>query len=513
MQAESYPHAVRKPQLEETHISWVLLTGDYAYKIKKPLDLGFLDFSTLDKRRFYCDEELRLNSRLAPDIYLGVVPVTGSVEAPAIEGSGPVVDYAVKMRQFSQDGLLNRRLEKGLVTAADIDHMAAVVAAFHGDIPAMDAGEDPQDAGGILEPALENFRHLRAHTDDDLAPALDTLERWTRNTFAGLEDVFAARRAGGFVRECHGDMHLGNMAEVDGELRIFDGIEFNADLRWIDVVSEAAFVMTDLNHRGRRDFGWRFINRYLEETGDYDGLAVLAFYRVYRLMVRAKVAAIRLQQLPADSDEGRRDRAEVERYIHQAQGVASAPGPGLLLTRGVSGSGKSWLSQGLVEHLGAVRLRSDVERKRLFGLDSRASSRSGPGQGIYTAEASRRTFARLRDLADTGLAAGLPVIVDATFPAPEDRQPFEDLAGARGCPFLVLDVRVDDATARQRVAQREGRGDDPSEAGLEVLEHQLETWPTLPAPDEAITLAVDGGSPPPMEELATLVGQRLTPPT
>ncbi len=476
------------------------------------MDLGFLDFSTLDKRRFYCDEEMRLNSRLAPDIYLEVVPVTGSVASPAIQGPGPVVDYAVKMRQFSQEGLLDRRLEKGLVTGADIDHIAAVVAAFHGDIPAMDADADREGAGGILEPALENFRHLRAHTDTHLAPALETLEHWTRERFADLEEVFVARRTDGFIRECHGDMHLGNMAEVDGELRIFDGIEFSAELRWIDVMSEAAFVMTDLNHRGRRDFGWRFINRYLEETGDYDGLAVLAFYRVYRLMVRAKVAAIRLQQLSADSDEWRRDRAEVARYVDQAEGVAATPRPGLILTRGVSGSGKSWLSQGLVEHLGVVRLRSDVERKRLFGLDRRASSRSAPGEGIYTAEASHRTFARLKDLADTGLAAGLPVIVDATFPAPEDRQPFRDLATARGCPFLVLDVGVDPATARQRVAKREGGGDDPSEAGLEVLERQLETWPHLPAPDEAVTLKVDGGSPPPAEELATTVGRRLAPP-
>ncbi|MDZ7751839.1 MAG: AAA family ATPase [Gammaproteobacteria bacterium] len=500
---------MREPQLVETHISWVLLSGDYAYKIKKPVDLGFLDFSTPDKRRFYCEEELRLNSRLAPDIYLEVVPVTGTPESPAIQGEGPVVDHAVKMRQFPQEGLLDRRLEQGLVRAADIDHMAAVVAAFHRDIPAAHGDGGKGNPGGILEPALENFRHLRAHTPDDLAPALETLERWTRDTFAALAGVFAARRAGGFVRECHGDMHLGNMAEVDGELRIFDGIEFSAALRWIDVMSEAAFVMTDLNHRGRADFGWRFINRYLEETADYDGLAVLAFYRVYRIMVRAKVAAIRLEQLSPDSEEWRADKAEVERYVAQALGVTAAPEPTLILTRGVSGSGKSWLSQGLVEHLGAVRLRSDVERKRLFGLARDADSGALPGAGIYTPEAGRRTFEQLRVQARGVLRAGLTAIVDATFLATAHRRPFLELAAAEGVPCLVLDVTLDPDTARRRVEERAARGDDPSEAGVEVLERQLADYAPLEKEKGARVLGIDGASPPAPEALATAVRARL----
>ena len=363
----------------ETHISWVVLTGDYAYKIKKPVDLGFLDYSTPEKRRFYCEEELRLNGRLSPDLYLEVVAITGSADSPAIAGEGPVVDWAVKMRQFPQEALLDRRLEAGLVDGPSIDRVADAVAAFHGAIPAVAADSALGTPSQVLAPALENFRHLRETAPADLAGALQGLEDWTRRTHGALEPVFRTRREAGRIRECHGDMHLGNMAEIDGRLRIFDGIEFNEALRWIDVMSEAAFAMSDLNHRHRPDLGWRFLNRYLEGTGDYAGLVVLGFYRVYRLMVRAKVTAIRLGQREAGSTEWERDRREVDAYVAQARRVTTPAAPALILTRGISGSGKSWLSAVLVEHLEAVRLRSDVERKRLFGLSRDADSRSVPG--------------------------------------------------------------------------------------------------------------------------------------
>ena len=307
----------------------MLLTGTFAYKIKKAVDFGFLDFTTLAARRFFCEEELRLNRRLAPDLYLDVVPITGSVDAPALGGPGPALEYAVKMREFPQDALACRLLERGQLGAADIDALAAQVADFHGaiGIAAPDGAFGAPE--GILRLAQRNF--------DAIAPLVDTpaereeiesLRAWTDREHAARRDAFLRRLEQGFVRECHGDLHLGNIARVDSELVIFDGIEFNASMRWIDVMSEVAFVVMDLADRARADLAHRFLDAYLERTGDYAGLAVLPFYLAYRAMVRAKIARLRATQLA----KGAAKEASVEEsrgYLRLARSYAAAPRPAL----------------------------------------------------------------------------------------------------------------------------------------------------------------------------------------
>jgi uncharacterized protein len=451
------------PRLIETHISWVILAGDHAYKLKKPLDLGFLDFSTLDKRRACCDAEIRLNRRLAPDIYLGVVPVTGSPQNPRFGGDGPVLEWAVKMRAFPADATLDKEPE---VTAEQIDAIADRVAAFHGEIE-----QAPADSGfgmpdRVMAPITANFAHLRSLSPpEDVLPLLDRLEGWSRAEGERLRAHFAARKAGGFVRECHGDLHLGNIAWVDHRPLIFDAIEFNQDLRFIDVANEVAFLTMDLRHRGRDDLAWRCLNRYLEHTGDYPGLAALPYYQVYRAMVRAKVAAILASQANGDF-------AECRRYLELAECLARAGRPALVLMHGVSGSGKTWHSQRLLERLGAVRLRSDVERKRLFGLAALDASGGIPG-GIYGQQAGDRTLARLLELARNLLRAGFGVIVDATFIRRDWRAPFADLAGELGLPWFIAAAEAPPEVLRERVSRRQATGRDASEAGLEVLEAQL----------------------------------------
>ncbi len=460
-------------RLIETHISWVILAGDHAWKLKKPLDLGFLDFSTLEKRRRACEEEVRLNRRLAPQIYLAAVPVTGSETAPSFGGPGPVLEWAVKMRAFPADATLDRRAR---IEPEQVDAIAERVAAFHGGIAPAPPDSDFGTPEAVRAPVEQNFVQIRAlDPPPQVLDALHRLEPWCRAEGERLEDHFRRRREGGFVRECHGDLHLGNIAWVDDAPLIFDGIEFNAGLRFIDVINEIAFLAMDLWHRGQPQMAWRLMDRYLSFSGDYAGLPALRYYMVYRAMVRAKVAAIRAAQ------EGG-GHAECLDYLSLAHTLSRPPPPALSLMHGVSGSGKTVLSQHLLEDLGAIRLRSDVERKRLFGLGPLDSSDAVPG-GIYTAEASRRTRDRLLALAEGLLAEGHRVIVDATFLARDWRQPFEALAGRSGIPWCLVSPQVPEAELRARVARRSAQGKDASEADLAVLEAQLGGGDPLDGPE------------------------------
>ena len=293
----------------ETHISYVLLTGKHAYKIKKSVNLGFLDFTTLAARRFYCEQELRLNRRLAPALYLDVVAITGTIDAPVLGGDGPVLEYAVKMHEFSQEALASQLLSRNELAAADIDVLAAKVAAFHAtiEVAAPDSAFGRPD--DILRIALQNFARIRPllATPADRAE-LDALALWAEREHQVRQTAFHERQRGGFVRECHGDLHLGNIARIDGEITIFDCIEFNDAMRWIDVMSEVAFTVMDLQDRGRGDLGQRFLNAYLEITGDYAGLSVLRFYLAYRAMVRAMVARLRAVQHGAGNARRSRPR-------------------------------------------------------------------------------------------------------------------------------------------------------------------------------------------------------------
>lgn len=488
-----YDHPVETVELIETHISYVLLAGDFAYKLKKPVDLGFLDFSTLDKRRFYCQEELRLNRRLAPDIYLDLVPVAGTADAPVVGGSGPVLEWAVKMRRFPQQALLSQVLKQGGLAAAHIDAIARQVADFHGRAAIAGRASPFGEAERVHQPVLQNFEQIRTKLQqpEDIE-RLEALAAWSEAQYAAHRDDFAARKRGGFVRECHGDMHLGNMVLMDGKVTLFDCIEFNDNLRWIDVMSEAAFLAMDLEDRKRPDFARRFLNGYLELTGDYDGLVILRYYLAYRALVRAKVAAIRAGQ--ADAREGGQAWAEYRGHIELAERLTRPVRPRLLITHGLSGCGKTTITQSLLAVSGAIRLRSDVERKRLFGLAPDARSGSGVEAGLYTAEAGRRTYERLAELADSVIRAGYPVIVDATFLKRAQREQFRELAARRRVPFAILDCRAKEKTLRERVAKREQAGADASEAGLAVLEHQLANREPL-ARDEQPRIIVDSEQP------------------
>lgn len=473
----AYTHPVDNVQVIETHLSWVLLAGDYAYKIKKPVKLAFVDFSDLTARRTYCEDELRLNHRLAPQIYLEVTPITGTLDAPLVGGDGPALEYAVCMRRFDQDEIFSELARRDTLEPELIDALAVRIADFHAhaDVVAADSGLGTPAA--VLQPALDNFHEMAEHAGPGRAAELDGLENWTRNTYASLEPLLAARQRDGFVRDCHGDLHLGNIARIDGEAVPFDCLEFSTELRNIDVINEVAFLVMDLMDRGRPELGFRFLDRYLQMTGDYAGIRLLRFYIVYRALVRAKIHDLRARQAADTNDnaEAGRLQSAADHYLALARDTAESERPALLLMHGFSASGKSSVATALVERLGAIRLRSDVERKRLFGLAAGHDSRAEPGAGIYDRDAGARTYAHLADRAGELLAAGYPTVIDAAFLAHTQRHSMRALAAKRGVPLLIVDCNAPVDTLRERLQTRAAEESDPSDATLTVLENQLES--------------------------------------
>jgi aminoglycoside phosphotransferase family enzyme/predicted kinase len=489
-----YGEGCRAVRVIQTHISYVLLTGRFAYKIKKDVNLGFLDFTTLAARRFYCERELELNRRLAPAIYLEVVAVTGSAGRPRIGGDGPALEYAVKMLEFPQDSLLTRLLERGALTAAQIEELADAVAAFHSSAATAGVTARFGSAAEILELAIENFTEIEPLLEQ---PAdrreVAALRQWTEREHRLRTELFAARQRGGCVRECHGDLHLGNVACVEGRITIFDCIEFNDDMRWSDVMADVGFVVMDLADRRRPDFAMRFLNAYLERTGDYDGVQVLRFYVVYRAMVRAKVAGMTAHQM-ADPAIRSAKTSECREYLSLATRCSEPAIRGIVITHGLTGSGKTTQSQGLVDLLGAIRVRTDVERKRLHGLASEDRSGSSLSGGLYTSAETDRTYRRVSDLARCVARGGYPVVIDGTFLQRRHREQFRALATELCVPCVIVDFVAPVETLRTRVQQRYDAGIDASEADSRVLEHQQRTADPLSSDEQAVTITWDAES-------------------
>ncbi len=446
----------------ETHISRVLLTRGFAYKLKKPVTLPFLDYGTVEQRRACCEAEVRLNRRYAPELYLGVVEIDG--------------EPAVRMRRFDEAMRLDHVCARGELAPAHLSGLARTVAAFHAAAAVAPPDSRFGTPEGVLAPAVENFDELDRLLPAE-APRLAALRRWTAAEFARREATFAARKAAGFVRECHGDLHLGNLVLLERGVVPFDAIEFNDDFRWIDVASEIAFLWMDLVDRGHPGLACWWLNEWLVWSGDFAALAVMRFYAVYRAVVRAKVAA--LQGKPAEAGE----------YLALAERLGVLPRLSLTITFGLSGSGKTTASSALLladRDASTVRLRSDVERKRLYGFAPDAAS----GGTIYGLDATARTYGRLEDLARAALADGFAVIADAAFLKREERDRFRRLAADCGVPFAILACEAPADELRRRLRARTG---DASEADVAVLEKQL-AW-AEPLTEEETGLAVRPGDP------------------
>lgn len=470
LRAEAYPHPVSSVEMLETHISLVFLTGPFAYKIKKAVKLDFLDFSTLERRRRYCQEELRLNRQWAPALYLEVVPIRGTEERPAVAGNGPIIEYAVKMVQFPQDSQLDRQLDSGLLREKDMYELAETVAGYHEVARIIDYENDTESVRKVTAPILENFAPLQQAIDMEL---LARVREWSVARLSELKPVLVQRRKEGYVRECHGDLHLANLVRTPDRIVAFDCVEFSADLRNIDVLSDVAFLVMDLVAAARQDLAYAFLNRYLECTGDYAGMRVFGLYFVYHCMIRAKVAAIRSAER-LNAGERRRDIEQLKHHLAVAVRWIDAPPPRVVAMHGFSASGKTWLSTRLMTQLAGIRVRSDIERKRLFGLNETASSHSGPGEGIYTEGAGRNVYGAVLDASESLIDAGFSVIVDASFLRRADRQALVALARRKGASYVFVETHADRVELERRLQSRRKQGGEASEADLAVLQHQFE---------------------------------------
>ena len=511
MKPELYGPPVEKCQLIETHISWVILTGPYAYKIKKPVNLGFLDFSVLEKRHFCCDEEVRLNRRLAAEIYLEVVPITGSAEHPCLAGKGRVIEYAVKMVEFPQQAQLDRLLDAGELRATHIDAIAGMIADFHRYAAVADDSMVYGSPEKVFQPVVENFTQIReqycGHVEDqEWSGILSELEQWSEISFITLRPLFEERKDGRYIRECHGDLHLRNLAWLGDAPLAFDCIEFNPDLRWIDVISEVAFLTMDLQARQQPELAQRLLNAYLENTGDYAGTRVLTFYLLYRAMVRAKVDAIRACQASIGEAEKTQAEKDLLGYLRLAQSYIQPSRPVLIIAHGMSATGKTTLTQPLLEKLAAIRIRSDVERKRLFGLQAEQAAYAETGAGIYTGDATQRTYMKLVELAGHVIDAGYPVIIDATCQNYEQRELFQSLASVKRVPYVILEFTASVETLRERIVNREKGASD---ADLVVLEHQITHWQALRDEEQIHALRVDTEEMLNMDVLAEQIAGKL----
>jgi uncharacterized protein len=485
----AYAHVVDRVELVETHISWVFLAGEFAFKFKKPIDLGFLDFREPERRLHYCREELRLNRRLAPDIYLDVVGLRRTAAGWRIGTLSDDAEPAVRMRRFPAEARLDRQLEAGLLSGEDLEDFAVDLARFQRALPPARAEQGFGNAASAARPALANFAAVpRAGLDAGTAIALEELEAWTQRKAGSLAGLFDARLAAGFIREGHGDLHLANLVMLEAKITAFDGIEFDPALRWIDVQSEVSFLLMDLESRGHAALGWRFYNSWLAALGDYDGLGLLDWYLVYRHLVRAKIDGIRLSQPGLEAAEARRLRTRQADHIAFAVGHAQPPAPLLILMHGPSGSGKSHLARRLAPLLPAAWVRSDMERKRLHGIDPLTAAPAAVSEGLYDAASNERTYARLAQIAHAALGAGFSLIVDAAFLDHGRREEFIRLALERDARPVILACEAPREVLRERVVSRRG---DPSDADLAVLEMQLNRMNAAGPAENTFRFAVD----------------------
>ncbi|QCB48339.1 bifunctional aminoglycoside phosphotransferase/ATP-binding protein [Hydrogenophaga sp. PAMC20947] len=492
LSADRYAHPVGNVSVIETHGAWVLLAGEFAYKIKKPVHFPFMDFSTLNARRRACETEVRVNRRFqthdrpATQLYLGVLPLFGTPDQPRWgslgtqgEGEDQAFEFAVQMRRFDESQRLDHLCERGALTPDHIRSLARRMAAFQTRAAVADPAKRWGHPAAAMRWPRDNFQTLAASLPSETDAALvRQLRDWTDESFGSIEPLLSRRRQKDRVREGHGDLHLANLVLIDGEVLPFDGIEFNDELRWIDVANDMAFAWMDLLHQQQPGLANLLLSEWLDASGDVSAPAVWGFFASYRAGVRAKIAAIRLGQLGGEgrSPEADASLVQARRYLELARDISRPPPPQLIITHGLSGSGKTWASGRWLQAEAsgrAIRLRSDVERKRLHGMNALAPTGSEMNAGLYSAQSHGDTYASLLARARNLIHDGWSVLIDAAFLRVAERQAFAALAQAAQCPFHILAPSAPIDVLRARITARQAQGHDASEATVAVLEQQL----------------------------------------
>ena len=470
MQPGFYPHPVKEPiQMIQTHVSYVLLTGDYAYKVKKPVNFGFLDYSTLELRQHFCDEELRLNQRGAAEIYLEVLPITQTYMQFELGGTGELVEYVLKMHQFPQETLFLSLYEEGKLTETLVEELGKVVADFHANAPTDEYIETFGKVSQVREAFDENYQQTEKYIGGAQTQSqFEETKNYTDYFFIEYRELLNSRIENQWIRECHGDLHLRNICLWSEKILLFDCIEFNEPFRFVDVMYDVAFTVMDMEARGSRDLGNAFLNTYIEQTGDWEGLQILPLYLSRQSYVRAKVTSFLLDD-PSVPDAEKDKAKETAAHYYKMAWEYTKPREGkLILMSGVSGSGKSTVARKLARRIGAVHIRSDAVRKHLAGLPLYERG----GGDIYTKEMTDKTYARLLELGIKLAASGYPVILDAKY----DREAVRSEALAQSqlhqLPLQILYCTASEEVLSSRLRTRTG---DITDATVDLLAAQLAT--------------------------------------
>lgn len=450
---QAYPERPDHVELRQTHISYVFLTPKFAYKIKKPVDFGFLDFTTVEKRRHFCHEEVRLNRRLAPKIYLGVVPVALKDGKPVMGGEGEAVEYAVKMARVPDSTLLLEKLRNNEAGPVEIKRVGHVIAGFHGRAETSDYIKGFGSPRLIRKNTDENFAQTFPYIGKTVSEGLyKKIKSYTENFIRENETLFSERMAGGFVRDCHGDIHSEHVSIVNG-IDIIDCIEFNERFRFSDVVSDLAFLSMDLDCLNRNDLTRVLEDSYFIESGDEQGRGLLDFYKCYRAYVRGKVEGFKSAE-PEVAEAERADSILSALYHFHLSGLYASGGfrPQAVIIRGLQATGKSTLSRALSEHTGYSHLSTDSIRKELAGLQPGERRVEKYKEGIYSADFTERVYAALIKRALEFLSAGRSVVLDATF----SKKRLFDLAleTFKGFNVHLIECVAKDSTVRERMERR-----------------------------------------------------------
>ncbi|MBN1142494.1 MAG: AAA family ATPase [Deltaproteobacteria bacterium] len=476
LRKEAYPEATETIQFRETHASRLYLTDGHVYKIKKTVNFGFLDFSTLEKRRHFCQEEVRLNRRFSPDTYLGVVPLRQSGAGIRFDGPGETIEYAVVMKRLPEERMLDQLLISHPATLArEMERLARFIAAMHRAAPQPEHGGLPPDLETVAANWRENFQQTEPFAGQTIPAEGLAAARSRVSAFLEAEAPLLRRRQQqGFVRELHGDLHSEHVCLTD-PIQIYDCIEFNRRFRISDILADLAFLLMDLESRNRRDLAALLLQSYRNQIECGAGAErLIPFYKAYRAWVRGKVASLAMVQHREGEEEFDRRRIRASHYLNLAMGYLAPPA--LILTCGLMGTGKSVFARELAAATGMAWLRSDAERKELAGIDPGAKVAVSYGSGLYSSAMSDRTYQSLLEKAERSLEKGASAVIDASFSKRRHREPFFQLGRKLGVPVLLAHLSCDRATLLERLRLREESGQDISDGRRELLDSQARAF-------------------------------------
>lgn len=465
-----YPESPSQIGTAETHISYLFFTGRYVYKVKKPVDFGFLDFSTLEKRKFFCQQEVKLNSRLSPDIYLGVEEIREENGHISLGGQGKTIEYAVKMKELPSEGMLIRLVSEGKATPELMDRAALKIATFHREAETSNEIARFGNVSVIKKNMRENFIQTVPYIGKSLLrEQYDFISERAGNFLEHNNLIFAKRKNGGLIKDCHGDLHLGAICVEKDDIHVFDCIEFNDRFRYGDTAADIAFLTMDLEYNSCHELSTAFLESYIRYSGDSDIRVVLRFYKSYRAYVRGKVMSFLLDEEEVSEEQKRKALKSARGYFGLAYSYFMQPT--LIIMAGLVGTGKSAVAASLGEATRAATVRSDEARKRLAGVLPGEHRYEDYEKGIYSEEFTNKTYSELLKEASEILGGGRSIILDASYKSRASREGAAAMAREKGARFFIVECVCDQNVVRARLTKRMDEM-DVSDGRWEIYDRQ-----------------------------------------